>query len=189
VRIVDNKVILGIQDADSVVLRTEPDVVEFIFMDGIDFVGANVAVGIHVINRLPVFCFQAYDSGTAGRKPNVPLAVFDNAVDIGEIADVGIGKGYGDEFFIFYVEALYAGGGSYPEVPLGIFEYRQYGIVHQGGAVVRIVAKGLESHTVENVQAVVGTYPDESFLVLIQAVDVAIGYVVGGAVKFIGACG
>lgn len=55
-----------VQYADAVVLRAYPDVSKPVFKQNIDFIAANVAVGVQVVYWFAGFVFEANDARTAG---------------------------------------------------------------------------------------------------------------------------
>ena len=175
VGIIDNGVILHVQHTDTVVLRANPDVAETVFIQSIDFVGTDVAVGRQIIDRTVVIAFQANGSGPTGREPYISPAVLDDATDITEIGHIGIGEVNGRKTAGSPVEQLQAAGSTHPKVSLGIVVDRQHRVVVERSGIIQDVVVGLESHSVEAVQAVVGTNPYQSAPVLIDTVDVTVG--------------
>jgi hypothetical protein len=75
-----------------------------------------------------------------------------------------------DEFFRCAVEPLQTGACADPQIVFRIFQYGQYGIVHQGCRIVGDIVECFEIDPIENVQSVVGTNPNQSSPVLIYFV-------------------
>ena len=175
VGIIDNGVILHVQHTDTVVLRANPDIAEAVFIQSIDFVGTDVAVGRQIIDRPMVIAFQANGSGPTGREPYISPAVLDDATDITEIGHIGIGEMNGREAAGSPVEQLQAAGSTHPKVSLGIVVDRQHRVVVERSGIIQDVVVGLESQTVEAVQAVIGTNPYQPAPVLIDTIDMTVG--------------
>ena len=173
--IIDNGVVFHVQHTDTVVLRTDPDIAETVFVYRIDFIGADVAVGRQVVDGTMVVALETDGTGPAGREPDVAPAVLDDAADVAEIGNVGVGKTDGREAVGRPVEQLQAAGGSHPQIAFGIVVDRQHRIVVERGLIVEYVVVGLELQPVETVQTVVGTNPNKTGPILIDTVYMTVG--------------
>ena len=113
-------------------------------------------------------------------------AVLDDAADVAEIGNVGVGKTDGREAVGRPVEQLQAAGGSHPQIAFGIVVDRQHRIVVERGLIVEYVVVGLELQPVETVQPVVGTNPNKTGPILIDTVYMTVGESLLQTIKLIG---